>query len=184
MSDKLSEIAALQIIDETLEKVDDTASRKRIIEWIFSKYADASFLDEKPLLREKTVAKKKKKVKKNKPSKKKVQVSIIKDLSLSPKGKKSFKEFRNEKKPISHYEKITFCVYYLTKILGIDKISLNHIYTCYKAGLGKGPNDYKNMLHQTGSKGWLDTKDGENILITPIGEDIIEHDLPKKSDSK
>ncbi len=35
-------------------------------------------------------------------------------------------------------------------------------------------------MHQAGSAGWLDTADSEEIKLTSMGENLIEHELPKE----
>ncbi len=179
----ISEIDALKIIDDTLSKVADQDGKKRIIDWIISKHFKEStetFFESTKKPNKKTVVKKgQKRSSSGKPS-----YSIVKDLILKPKGKKSFRDFASEKKPANHKEKCVVCIYYLIKILEISNIDINFIYTCYKDVNWKGPKDLKNMLHQAGTEGWLDTKDGNNLLVTPIGEDLVEHDLPHKEKKK
>jgi hypothetical protein len=180
MSDSnISEIDALKIVDDTLSKISEQDGKKRIIEWIISKH----FKDSNELFFESPVENKKKSIKSNKPKKQgkaKASYSIIKDLILKPKNKKSFRDFIKEKKPSNHKEKIVVCIYYLSKSLEKQNVNINHVYTCYKDADWKVPADFKNMLHQAGSEGWLDTKDGENIIVTPIGENLVEHDIPRK----
>ncbi|MBX3009737.1 MAG: hypothetical protein KF816_17060 [Melioribacteraceae bacterium] len=179
----ISEIDALKIVDDTLSKVSEQDGKKRIIEWIISKY----FNDSNASFFEPTIEKKKRAAKNNKPkkqSKVKASYSIIKDMILKPKNKKSLRDFVNDKKPSNHKEKIVVCIYYLTKTLEKQNVNINHIYTCYKDVDWKVPKDFKNMLHQAGSEGWLDTKEGENLLVTPIGENLVEHDLPRKEKVK
>ena len=185
MSDSnISEIDALKIVDDTIGKISEQDSKRRIIDWIISKYFKDS--NESFLVSPKRTSRKKTTIQKGnrKPGKGKPTYSIIKDLILNPKSKKSFKEFVADKKPSNHKEKCVICIYYLSKTLELTSININHIYTCYKNADWKVPKDFKNMLHQSGTEGWLDTKDGNNLLVTAIGEDLIEHDLPYKEKKK
>jgi len=179
----ISEIDALKIIDDTISKIADQEGKKRIIDWIISKYFKEStetFFGSTKKPSKKTVAIKSQK----RPGSAKLSYSIIKDLILKPKSKKSFRDFASEKKPANHKEKCVVCIYYLIKILEMSNININFIYTCYKDINWKGPKDFKNMLHQAGTEGWLDTKDGNNLLVTAIGENLVEHDLPHKEKKK
>jgi hypothetical protein len=119
----------------------------------------------------------------NKPkrkSAKKGSFSMVKDLNLRPNGKKGLKEFCDEKAPQSHVEKCTVSVYYLCNDLSISAVNMDHIYTCYKQMRWRLPSDLSNMLAQVGSKGYLDVADRENITVTTHGDNLVEHDLPKK----
>lgn len=179
----ISEIDALKIIDETIDKIADVDGKKRIVEWIVSKHLGVS----KDSFFEESKKPEKKKPTKNsnkKSSSTKISFSIIKDLVLNPTNKISLRDFIKEKKPSNLKEKCVVCIYYLTKELELTNINVNHLYTCFKNAEWKVPKDFKNMLHQTGSEGWLDTKDGNDLLVTPIGENLIEHDLPRPEKAK
>jgi hypothetical protein len=105
---------------------------------------------------------------------------IVKDLNLSMSDKKSFKDFVNEKKPLSNQEKCTVALYYLQNEIEVENVTVNHIYTCYK-NVNWRTVDLRNILFLTASrKGWVNTSDTENITITIHGEALVEHDLPHK----
>lgn len=179
----ISELDALKIVDDTIRKVSEQDGKKRIIDWIISKYfrdSNESFFDPPKRTGKKVVTKKGDR----KPGKGKPSYSVIKDLNLKPKSKISLIDFAADKKPSSHKEKCVVCTHYLNRTLEIKNININHIYTCYKDAGWKVPKNFKNMLHQAGADGWLDTKDGNNLLVTPIGENLVEHDLPKKEKHK
>jgi hypothetical protein len=47
------------------------------------------------------------------------------------------------------------------------------------------PADLANTLQYTASKdGWLDTKKMDDIKVTTIGENVVEHDLPPGKPTK
>jgi hypothetical protein len=107
--------------------------------------------------------------------------SIVPNLNLRPQGKQAFKEFFKEKAPNVGAQTYAVCVYYLQKTLGIDKITVNHIYTSMKDVNRKVPSDLGNAMTVAASrKNWIDTSDLSNITITVPGENLVEHDLPKK----
>lgn len=111
-------------------------------------------------------------------AKRRQSVGLVKDLSLRPKEKKSFVDFANEKKPANHNDKVTVCVYWLTKEAG-QKATAEHVNTCYQGADWKRPSDLRDTLRQTASKkGWIDTADSDDIKVTTSGEDHVKHDLP------
>jgi hypothetical protein len=110
-------------------------------------------------------------------------LSIDKNLNLKPSGKQSINEFIDEKAPSSLKEKVTACVYYLQHKLGRKDINYSHVFTCFKHLNWRLPSNLPNMMQQAGTQGWLDTSNNADIKVTPHGENLIEHDLPKKKDS-
>jgi len=183
----LNELDAMKIIDDALSQIEDDAIKERILKWVWSKYSK-----EKPPISEENISPKTKAKKPTKKSKtkslskkQKTTLSIVKNLNLSPKGKKAFKTFIEEKQPKSDQEKCTVSVYHMQHNLELTNIDTNHIFTCYKIGKWRVPADLDNTLKVTASqKGWLDTSDGNNIKTTTLGENLIEHDLPKASKGK
>ncbi len=108
--------------------------------------------------------------------------SIIKDLNLKPKDGKSLKEFYAEKNPESNIERNTVFVYYLEKILNINDITADHIFTCYKEMGLKIPLNLRQSIFDTASSryGYLDGSDTQHIKLIIRGENFVEHDLPKQ----
>ena len=108
-------------------------------------------------------------------------LSIVKDLNLAPKGRRAFKSFVEEKKPRSHEEKCAVSVYYLEKVLNLEGIGPDHVYTCYKEVKWPHPSDLRNRLSVTAFRGWLVTSDKSNIKVSTRGENLVEQDLPRKT---
>lgn len=108
--------------------------------------------------------------------------TLIKDLDLNPKDKKSFQDFIAEKNPSSNEDKYPVIVYYLESILELHPITINHIFSVfrfYKAW--KEPINLKGGLKTASSrKGTIDTTDMYDIKMTPTGRNFVEHDLPRK----
>lgn len=112
-------------------------------------------------------------------------LSLIKELNLRPSGKKSFKDFYEEKNPTSAFEFNTVAVYYLIEELQLSGITQNHIYTCYKEVAKRPPEAFNQSMRDTASKnGYIDTSDINNIKIPLRGKNFVEHDLPKQKASK
>lgn len=118
-------------------------------------------------------------------SKSKDNLTLLKELNLRPTGKKSFKDFFDEKKPSSAGEFNTVAVYYLSEMLSLPNITPNHIYTCYKEVSKRPPEAFAQSLRDTASKhGYIDTSDSNNIKVPLRGKNFIEHDLPKTQKQK
>jgi hypothetical protein len=112
-------------------------------------------------------------------TRRKKSVGLVKDLSLRPKGKKSFPDFVKEKRPTSQHDKHAVCVYWLTKEAGY-KATPEAVNTCHQGVDWKRPADLRTALRLTASKkGWIDTADSADITITTSGEDHVRYDLPK-----
>ena len=111
---------------------------------------------------------------------------VVRNLNLKPKGQASLRDFVKKKQPKDNQERSALFVYYLGKVAGIDAITCDHVYTCYKdiSGL-RVPADLPAQLCVVASrKGWIDTRDMENIRITVPGENFVEHDLPHEKGDK
>lgn len=112
-------------------------------------------------------------------------LTLLKDLDLRAKGKKSFKDFYDEKKPGPASEFNTVAVYYLSDTLNITAITPSHIYTCYKEVTKRPPEAFVQSLRDTASKnGYIDTADINNIKLPLRGRNFVDHDLPKQKAKK
>lgn len=116
-------------------------------------------------------------------TKRKESYSIVKNLDLSGKGgKKSLRDFFKEKSPSVALEKNVVFVYYLQSEAKITGITIDHIYSCYKDVSERVPRALKQSILDTSSKkGWIDTSSMADIKISTPGENLVEHDLPRKS---
>jgi hypothetical protein len=186
MTDSL-EIDVLRAVDEALSGLSDKAARERVLRWAWAKHTSKDAAPVEGNLasglvdRKKTSPKKRASGKKIQPKAKgRSTASIVKDVNLEPKGKESLDAFAGSKKPGSNQEKCVVCVYYLRQELGLAEVSANHVYTCFKHMKWRIPANLPNTLQYTASKdGWLDTSNMGDIKITTIGENLVEHDLPR-----
>jgi hypothetical protein len=118
---------------------------------------------------------------KSKAAKSKESISLDKNLNLREKGKKSFKDFYEEKQPKSAMDFNTVAIYYLSEILELDNITASQVYTCYKEVNNRPPDAFIQSLRDTASvKGYIDSADVENLKIPSRGVNFVDHDLPKK----
>jgi hypothetical protein len=66
--------------------------------------------------------------------------------------------------------------------LGVSNVTLSHVFTCFKDAHWRVPPDLANALALTAHrKGWVDTRDTDDLSVTTHGENLIEHDLPRKA---
>lgn len=180
----MSEIDAMKSIETSFANLND-AEKRRVLDWAWARYIHThSPSGSNPAAPQKPQGSKSpatgdsisatpKKTKKFKAIPKQV-----KDLNLHPAGKPSAKAFAESKAPSNARQKCVVAVYYLRETIGVPEISTDHVFTFFKAVGWPVPADLANMLQQAGTSGWLQTADSQNILITPIGGNLIEHELP------
>lgn len=187
----MDEIEAMKAIAGSLEKLSGE-ERVRVLGWANSKYSfsPASASPTKPSTSpdvEPAASKPTTKpvsAPKAKGSKKaKSIISMDKSLNLSPGGKKSAATFAGEKAPQNVLQKAVVAAYYLRDVLEVEAVTAQGVFTFFKTLNWPVPSDMKNTLQQAGTKGWLDTKESEDIKITSMGENLVEHSLPPKPKS-
>ena len=101
-------------------------------------------------------------------------------MDLSPSGKNSLKNFIVNYNLSSGAEYNVVFVYYLEKIIKERNTGVNHIYTCYKELGVKYPSNLRQSVIDTKQrKGWLDTSSTNDIKLTAVGENAVEHNLKK-----
>ncbi|HEY9628717.1 MAG TPA: hypothetical protein V6C84_15565 [Coleofasciculaceae cyanobacterium] len=112
-------------------------------------------------------------------------MSIVKDLNLRPEGELSFRDFYAQKKPNTQEQAVTVAVYYLKRVLELDKVTPEYIFTCFKDAGRKTPKNMPQTVRDTAkNKGWVDTSERGNIKITNHGENMVDHDLPAPNGKK
>jgi hypothetical protein len=182
----ISEIEAIKTLDSVLSGLEDAPMRARVLKWALDKYGAPELFGEmqgqqdargRPTRSPRAKASRKPKS----AAKVATRLSIVKDMSLTPKGKKSFKDFATEKAPTDNQEKCTVAAYYLTHELGLTGITIHHIFTCYKTAKWKPADIYNVAMITASRKGWLDTSDMSDIKLTPHGEYLVESELPRKT---
>lgn len=181
----MDEIQAMQSLATALENLGDDA-RVRVLSWANAKFGGGKVLSDSAVHTPSPAAVQKPAAPSKKPSgkaskKAKSIIAMNKSLNLSPSGKISAIQFQSEKSPKSVIQKCVVAAYYLRDIAELEQITVSDVFTFFKTANWKVPADLKNTLQQAGSKGWLDTADGEDIKITSMGENLIEHDLPGKT---
>ncbi|MGA9396943.1 MAG: hypothetical protein WBV22_01680 [Anaerolineaceae bacterium] len=177
---EVNEIDIIKILDDTLSQIEDPAIRDRILKWAWDKYSTKTVpltIESPKILKTPSSKTKKKKSQK----KAKLSLSIVKDLNLKPSGKKSFKQFVQEKLPKDNQEKCTVAIYYMKHELGVDKITIDHIHTCCKDVGWRTASLYNDLARTASRKGWIDTSEMSDIRITTLGDNFVEYDLPPQN---
>jgi hypothetical protein len=180
----MTEIEALKTVDEVLSALDDNAMRDRVLRWACQKYAMGA---PAPAVSTEHTVVPLPKVPLGKPKGKSRpktgsagSPSIVRDLNLKPKGKDSFDQFAAKKNPGSNQQKCVVAVYYLQHELGLSSITADHVYTCFKHMQWRVPSSLANTMAYVASvHGWLDTRNMADVKLTTIGENLVDHDLPK-----
>lgn len=188
----MSEVKAIEAVDNALGAL-DAEERARVLGWAQLKYgAPAQIIPTahqpapaKPVAESTPLRSGGTSTAKAKTSKKsKTVISMDKNLNLSPSGKASAVQFATEKAPTSVMQKCVVAVYYLRDVIGMEKVTAQAVFTFFKHLNWPLPADLKNTLQQAGTAGWLDTADSQDIELTSLGENLVEHDLPSKGKAK
>lgn len=93
-------------------------------------------------------------------------------------------DFAKGKSPTNVLQKCVVAVYYLRDMCKLEKVSANAVFTFFKHLSWPLPNDLKNTLQQAGTAGYLDTANSDDIKLTSMGENLVEHSLPPKAKAK
>ena len=106
---------------------------------------------------------------------------LVKDLDLS--GGSSgiiLRDFYAGFTATNAMQKNLIFAVYLRDHVGLDAISADHIYTCWRNVNERVPKHFNQSIRDAASKkGWLDTGDLSNITISTQGFNGTEHDIPK-----
>lgn len=178
----MNEIKAIEAIDTALNQL-APEERTRVLMWAQAKYgapvqsttSEGAAVNYSPV--EPTAVNK---IKSNgRPSKRsKSIISMDKSLNLTPSGKQSAVQFGSEKAPRNALQKGVVAVYYLRHVLELEKVTVEGVFTFYKTLSWPVPTNLKNTLQQAGTHGYLDTSNSQDIKLTALGENLVEHDLP------
>lgn len=159
------------------KKLKETESFAPLIERVGQATPSAPAVGEGAKLKTKPVKVKKKKSISKVPT----SYNVLPDLDLVAKGDiLSLEDFYKVKNPSNAMESNAVFVYYLKKLKNIDKVGVNHIYSCYKGVKVKTPKAlYQSLVDTRREKGWIITTNMDDIGIGIAGENFVEHELPK-----
>jgi hypothetical protein len=198
MEQHISELSAMTTASEAIEPLPE-AARRRVVRWLAEVFeveltaavAAPSSKDALPppsITATRTPGRRKVRTKaspaasghppSNKP---KTAPGHDKTLSLHPTGKTSFKDFVADKRPGNSFlEHNVVAAYWLAHVAEVGAVTADQIFSCYRDVTWKLPGDLRNSLQKTAyMKGWLDTKDTDDIKVTPQGINFVDLELPR-----
>lgn len=106
---------------------------------------------------------------------------VLGEMNLKPEGKKSLKGFVTEKKPNTNEERFAVIIHYLQHTLKMSGITRDHVHTGFKDIGVKSPVEIDAALRMASvRKGWIDTSNSADLKMKVAGENLVEHDLPRK----
>jgi hypothetical protein len=174
----MSEFKAMEAVDVALNPL-TPEERARVLGWAHQKYGGPPQHKSAPLH-----AKDAKPASTKSTKKSKTIISMDKSLNLNPSGEISAVDFANGKAPATVIQKCVVAVYYLRDMVKLEKVGVSGVFTFFKHLSWPVPNDLKNTLQQAGTAGYLDTANSEDIKLTHHGDNLVEHKLPPKAETK
>jgi hypothetical protein len=107
-------------------------------------------------------------------------LNLVPNLNFMPDGKKSLKEFLEEKSPKSDLETALAAVYYMQHVMELTKIGPAHVRTAIKEAGKAIPVDLKQTIRNVkNSRMWLNFTDIEDVRTTTQGDNFVEHNMGK-----
>ena len=107
-----------------------------------------------------------------------VPYNFLEELKLgTAKGRPSLVDFMDSKLPITNEEHNIVFLYYLQQLVKVKPISIDHLYTCYRAAKIRAPLSIENTLDQ---RGWVKVAKNGNMTLSAAGKKYVEESMPKK----
>lgn len=114
----------------------------------------------------------------------KEEPKLLTDLDLNQGQLGRLKEFHGKYAPKTNMEQNLIFTYFLKDGLGLDEVSEDHLFTCYRTVGIKIPGALRQSVLDTAqTKGWVDTDATGLIRLTTVGRNYIEHDIAKNADA-
>lgn len=181
----MDEIEAIKAVADVLAKLPEE-ERGRVLAWANAKFGgmtSAPALNNPVASAEAKVVNStvKHKAKLKSAKKPKTVIAMDKSLNLAPSGKISALDFASDKAPTNVMQKCVVAVYYLRHTIELSEVTVSGVLTFFKTLSWPVPANLRNALAKSGTEGWLDTSSLEDIKLTSMGENLIEHTLPQKS---
>jgi hypothetical protein len=179
----MTEGEAFKLIDDALSALEPDA-QARILAWANTKFGSSAVSgpSSRPSATPAVARVKAPSKNKNGPSgtkRSKTTLKIDKTIDLFPTDKQSATEFAAEKAPSSIPQKGVIAVYYILEIIELEDAAVGQVAAFFQAVNWPLPADLPNALQQAGSKGWLDTKNSDDLKLTPLGYNLVRHELPQ-----
>ncbi|MDR6120294.1 hypothetical protein QE370_003478 [Aeromicrobium sp. SORGH_AS981] len=111
--------------------------------------------------------------------------SPTKGLNFAPSGKPTLAEFVAEKAPRNQHERNLLACYYLTEMMGIQEVDVNHVLAVYRAAGWEAPTSPDVSLRVTASRtSWIDTSASSAIKVMWSGDEHIVSKMPSAQPKK
>jgi hypothetical protein len=115
------------------------------------------------------------------------RISPAADLNFVPKDKPALKAFFAQKAPATDMEQVLVVGYYLKHMLDVATFGPGHIFAGLKhvnkpipVDLRQTMRNMKPMVGNKQGKGWFNFTDVDSARLTTEGENVVEHELPRK----
>ena len=96
-------------------------------------------------------------------------------------GRPSLVEYMDAKFPITNEERNLVFLYYLENMVSLKTVTIDHIYTCYRAAKIRAPLDLDGSLQSTiKQRHWIKMAKSGKLSVTSAGKTYVENQLPKK----
>lgn len=107
---------------------------------------------------------------------------VIKTLDLSGGPAGRLRDFYDLYEVESNFERNLIFLYFLQHKMGVEGITQDHIFTCYRDIPGiKAPVAMRQGLLDTDNrKNWIDASNPEDLKVSVHGVNHLEHDMKKK----
>lgn len=110
--------------------------------------------------------------------------SPTKGLVFAPVGKPTLANYITEKAPKTQSEFNLVACYYLSEMMGVEAVDVNHVLAVYREAGRKSPSDPINSLQVTASRtAWIDTENMSDIKVLWAGENRLDAMPVEKADA-
>lgn len=107
------------------------------------------------------------------------------DFDWSPEGVESLAEFVDRKKPATMVDRNLVVVFYLSEIVKQQPITVGHIVSAFYSCGWNVPADPFNSVSVARSKAkGIDTSNRNELVLTHIGRNIVNNQLPRPAKTK
>jgi hypothetical protein len=94
-------------------------------------------------------------------------------------GQQSLIDFAADRRLRNKNDQNLVAVYYLEQILGLQKITVDHVRAAYKECNWREPSSLLHSLQNTASqKSWISTRHMDDIRTTSTGANTVEKEMP------
>lgn len=109
--------------------------------------------------------------------------TIVKGLDLGEAGGvASFEEFCRSKNPLNRVEKVAVAVYYLKQMRTMERVGINHVFTCFMAVKNwRKPSNLRAWIWEASSNryGYVDARVSDDLQMGMRGLNLVEKELPR-----